>query len=525
MDIKDTAGNVVQVLFFQLGGSYLVNTNTVQTSTHIYQLYELPLSTVRSRMNENVKEAMDRGECFIELNACMVVVRNNVVQGTMNDYGVTSGAVYTTYNGIVEAENWSDASKNALSSYFNKSVNGLFYTVSVSGGPGIASVSGGGTYCYGTRVTISASPSNGYRFSDWSGNGVGYSDTFSFYVNGNSSWYASAKKKSTIVTFYRNSTVGDTTFRKQIFTYGESGQYFAETGFLRSGYQLMGWAHQSNATAAQYTVYHPVSDEWILDNYPAVSLYAVWKANSYTICFDGNGALSGSVASIATSYGRTETLPENGFEKPVENCTFLGWGMSSGAVLPDYKQNQAVAVSELVQKTGIQNRDNGVITLYAIWDMAPVMETADLYYSLTDAQNGVITEEELSGRVKVTDQEDGTISYGNHEKNSLVLIDYAEEKFLNAVADTAVSVTYETIDSAGNRVTQTILVHLVDTTITEGSLAVGKIRLIDMDYFMDTDGTVVPESAGGLKSTSRWLCEENLKNLLWEVLREANMES
>jgi hypothetical protein len=88
------------------------------------------------------------------------------------------------------------------------------------------------------------------------------------------------------------------------------------------------------------------------------------------------------------------------------------------------------------------------------------------------------------------------------------------------VEETAVEVTYETVDSAGNRVTQTILVHLVDTTITEGSLAVGKIRLIDMDYFMDANGNVVPESAGGLKSTSRWLCEEDLKNLLWEVLRE-----
>jgi hypothetical protein len=271
-------------------------------------------------------------------------------------------------------------------------------------------------------------------------------------------------------------------------------------------------------------VYSPVSNEWIAYNYPEVSLYAIWKINSYTICFNGNGARSGNVASIATTYDRTETLPQNGFQKPVENCTFLGWGMSAGAYSPDYRSNQAAAVSELAQKAGVQYQNNGVITLYAIWDYAPVMETADLYYSLEDAQNGAITEAELSGRVKVTDREDGTIDYGNHEKNSLLLTDYAEEKFLNAVEETAVEVTYETVDSAGNRVTRTILVHLVDTTITEGSMAVGKIRLIDMDYFIDENGNVVPESAGGLKSTSRWLCEEDLKNLLWEVLREANME-
>jgi hypothetical protein len=525
MDIKDTGGKVLQSLYFQLGGAYLVNTNTVQTSTNIYQLYALSLSSVKSRMNVTARTALNSGRCSIVLNACMVVVQNNVPQGTMNDNGITSGTVYTTYSGIAGAADWSAASRSALNSYFNKSVSGLFYTVSVRGGTGIASVGGGGTYCYGTSVTISASPSTGYLFSGWSGSGTSYSASYRFYVNGNTSWYANAKKKSTVVTFYRNTSSGDGTFGRQTFTYGNSGQYFAETGFARSGYHLTGWAHASNAATAQYAVYNSVSNEWILNNYPAVSLYAVWKINSYTIRFDGNGALAGSVASIATTYDRTETLPENGFEKPVENCTFLGWGMSSGSFLPDYEQTQAAAVSELAQKAGVQYQNNGVITLYAIGDYAPVMETADLYYSLEDAQNGVITEKELSGRVKVTDREDGTIDYGNHEKNSIVLTDYAEEKFLNVVEETAVEVTYEVVDSAGNRVTQTILVHLVDTAITEGSGAVGKIRLIDMDHFMDADGNVVPESAGGLKSTSRWLCEEDLKNLLWEVLREADPES
>jgi hypothetical protein len=524
MDIMDTGGNILQSLYFQLGGAYLVNTNTVQNSANIYQLYALPLSSVKSRMNTSAIAALNSGKCSIVLNACMVVVKNGVVQGTMNDYGVASGTVYTTYSGIAGAANWSASSKSALYSYFNKSVSGLFYTVSVSAGPGIALLGGGGTYCYGTLVTISASPSIEYVFCYWSGSDTVYSSSYSFYVNGNTSWYANAKVKSTVVTFYRNTSSGDGTYCKQTFTYGNSGQYFAETGFARIGYHLTGWAHQANASSALYGVYSPVSDGWISYNYPAASLYAVWKINSYTICFNGNGALSGSVASIATTYDRTETLPENGFAGPVENCTFLGWGMSAGAFMPDYGANQAVAVSELAQKAGVQYQNNGVITLYAIWDYAPSMETADLYYSLEDAHNGVITEEALAERVKVTDREDGTIDYGNHEKNSLLLTDYAEEKFLNAVEDTAVEVTYETVDSAGNRVVQTILVHLVDTTITEGSMAVGKIRLIDMNYFMDAEGNAIPESAGGLKSTSRWLCEEDLKNLLWEVLREANME-
>jgi hypothetical protein len=523
MEIRNAGGSVLQTLYFQLGGAYLVNTNNVQNTTDIYQLYVLNLSSIRSRMNATARAAMERGDCSIVLNACMVVVQNNVPQGAMNDYGVTSGTVYMTYNGIVGAANWAAASRSALTSYFNKSVIGLFYTVSVSGGTGIASVGGGGTYCYGTLVTLSASASTGYVFSYWSGSQTAYAVNHSFYVNGNSTWYANAKKKSTTVTFYQNSGPGDGTYRQQTFTYGNSGQYFAETGFTRCGYHLMGWAHQSDAAAAQYGVYCPVASEWILTYYPAVSLYGVWQANTYTIHFNGNGSLAGSVASIVTSYDRTECLPKNGFKKPVDNCTFLGWGLFPGAFYADYAQNQNIEVSGLVQRVGLEYQNDATITLYAIWDYAPVMETADLYYSLIDAQNGVISESELARWVKVTDREDGEIRYGIHDKNSLVLINYNPKIFLNAQEGMAVEVTYEAIDSAGNRVDQTIRVHLVDTTISEGSTVVGKIRLIDLDYFMDAEGNAVPESEGGLKSTSRWLCEEELKNLLWEVLQKAGV--
>ena len=33
-------------------------------------------------------------------------------------------------------------------------------------------MSGGGTYAYGTNVTITATPSTGYTFNEWSGTGV-----------------------------------------------------------------------------------------------------------------------------------------------------------------------------------------------------------------------------------------------------------------------------------------------------------------------------------------------------------------
>ena len=43
------------------------------------------------------------------------------------------------------------------------------YTVSLTKGTGISSVTGAGTYLYGSSVTVTATASPGYTFSGWSG--------------------------------------------------------------------------------------------------------------------------------------------------------------------------------------------------------------------------------------------------------------------------------------------------------------------------------------------------------------------
>lgn len=80
----------------------------------------------------------------------------------------------------------------------------------------------------------------------------------------------------------------------------------------REGYTLTGWAStpggDSNSTPGSYEVPEGAATH---------TIYAQWKANTYTIEFNGNGDdVEGSTASISATYGQPCTLPANGFTRP-----------------------------------------------------------------------------------------------------------------------------------------------------------------------------------------------------------------
>lgn len=116
----------------------------------------------------------------------------------------------------------------------------------------------------------------------------------------------------------------------------------------RTGYSFLGWSSSSTATSATYSAggnYTSNSD---------ITLYAVWKANTYTVKYNANGG-TGAPSNQTKTYGTNLTLSST---KPTRtNYNFKGWGTSASA-------------TTVVYSAGGTYTANAAIMLYAVWELA-----------------------------------------------------------------------------------------------------------------------------------------------------------
>ncbi len=94
------------------------------------------------------------------------------------------------------------------------------YSVSVSAGNGVGSVSGGGSYYYGASCTVDATVKTGYTWGNWSGT---YSSTFkkyTFTVKGTVSLKANAEANTYYIEFHSNG--GNGTMEKLTCKYDQT---------------------------------------------------------------------------------------------------------------------------------------------------------------------------------------------------------------------------------------------------------------------------------------------------------------
>lgn len=118
----------------------------------------------------------------------------------------------------------------------------------------------------------------------------------------------------------------------------------------RTGYSFLGWSTSSSATSATYSAGGSYTAN------AAATLYAVWKANTYTVKFDANGG-TGAPGNQTKTYGKILTLSST---KPTRtNYNFKGWGTSASATTVTYA-------------AGASYTANAGITLYAVWELAYV---------------------------------------------------------------------------------------------------------------------------------------------------------
>ena len=115
----------------------------------------------------------------------------------------------------------------------------------------------------------------------------------------------------------------------------------------RTGYEFQGWA-----TSASGSVAYAAGASYTAN--ASVTLYAIWKANTYKVTFNANGG-SGAPSAQTKTYGVNLTLSST---KPTRtNYTFKGWGTSASATTVTYA-------------AGATYTANAAITLYAVWELA-----------------------------------------------------------------------------------------------------------------------------------------------------------
>jgi len=114
----------------------------------------------------------------------------------------------------------------------------------------------------------------------------------------------------------------------------------------REGYSFLGWSTSSTATTPTYKSGNSFT---VKSN---VTLYAVWKPNTYTVSYNlngGTGAISNQTKTHDVSLILNKTLPEK------SGYVFVGWDLSSSAEIPVFKPGDEFLI-------------NADTTLYAVWE-------------------------------------------------------------------------------------------------------------------------------------------------------------
>ena len=267
----------------------------------------------------------------------------------------------------------------------------------------------------------------------------------------------------------------------------------AQEGYIDSFVQIA-WAEN----ALDGKSYAPGGEYNLTQN---TVMYALWdgeiKPITYTIHFDGNGATAGEMQDINVKYDEQVTLPDNAFVRTTDwgDSTFMGWNHIVDTKTIEFSNQEIVS--------NLSTVDGDVVVLYAIWDDCPEITAKDRYFTLQEAQNGIITEEKLLETVSANDDIDTDIN------DKIYVKYYSENEWKQFTTKGSSLIKYEVIDSSGNVSNCTATVYIVDTTAQEVDDK-RYARFINERYYNKSF------EEGGLEDNSIWKLPEYA-----EVLEDA----
>ena len=309
------------------------------------------------------------------------------------------------------------SSKWRAYAFYNTSSSNTTYTITISGGfqsqgwgfdlSGVPCTLNIGSYSKSGTASVSTSSGETKNVRIVSDLSHTYTKTHSAQtitlkttVNRSSaSYYGGTSTGSTTITIPAlasytvafNANGGSGAPSSQTKWYGET-LTLSSTKPTRTGFTFQGWATSSSATTATYSA----GGSYTANS--GTTLYAVWKANTYTVAFNANGG-SGAPSSQTKTYGVTLTLSSTVPSRV--GYDFLGWGTSAGATTATYQPGGSYTA-------------NAATTLYAVWKVAYSNPTVSISSLVRCQQDGTADDEgtyaKLTMGYSVDATDSGTVS-------------------------------------------------------------------------------------------------------------------
>ena len=205
-------------------------------------------------------------------------------------------------------------------------------------------------YTSGEKVTVTAYPANGYKFTGWLGAATSANTSITVTMDGDKSLTAGFELITYTVTF--NANGGSGTIPNQNAQSGNSITLPSGNNLSKTGSTFGGWSTNSSGTGRNYS---GGSSFFVTDD---VTLYAKWETiPTYTVTFNANGG-SGSIPSQRAQEGEPVPLPD-GSRLSRNSYTFGGWNTNSSGTGINYNVGSYYTVMDDV-------------TLYAVWNNVPV---------------------------------------------------------------------------------------------------------------------------------------------------------
>ncbi len=259
--------------------------------------------------------------------------------------------------------------------------------VSLTNGTGISEVTGAGSYAPGATVSLDATMSDGYKWTQTTGGAdVSTTKAYSFEMGTqNIAYTANAEPISYSVEFNKNSDEATGTMANQSFKYAEA-QNLTANAYSWESHSFTGWNTSDDGQGTSYADGASVSNLTTTDGATA-TLYAQWSEEA-TVTFHKNDGVTPESTTTQLIQFNTETaLTKNTFS--IDNYVFIGWNTAKDGTGTAYSDEQKVTLTA--------NLD-----LYAQW----AIDLATTTLSKTSWTNGNVysmsADVPISDRITVT---------------------------------------------------------------------------------------------------------------------------